>query len=818
MHTLKLSSMFELLPIGAYRSSPSGHMLRANAALVRLNCYDSEKELLNDFNDIGNQWYVDPKRREDFKALMARDGKVIDFVSEIIRHKVNDRIWIQEHAHVVLDDDGQIAFYEGTVLDISAQRQSRIALQTNEALLRDVTSRLPGMVYRILFKDYGVAKYTFVSDGVRELFQVSPSEVIADSGVLRRMRHPDDADWVASEIQRHMLDGSALDLEYRMIVPDGNMKWVQMSSSMVESSPEGPVRVGVLLDITRRKIAEAELKQSEDRWKLAMESTGDGVWDWHLQTGKEYFSPSFRKMYGLGEGYDFSSAEEIDALTHPDDREKMKADREAHFNGLSPFYRNEHRVRSLDGTWKWVLSRGMVISRDASGRPQRMIGTHTDITERKNAENLIWQQAHFDPLTHLPNRRMMRMQLEQAMAATASNGETLALLFLDLDHFKEVNDTLGHDHGDLLLLQAAQRIQACIGPGDAVARMGGDEFTVVMRDVHPTLLPLHLQTMLDKMAAAFQLDDEQVFVSASIGVALYPQDARVTEDLLKHADQALYVAKGEGRNRYSFFKPELQEEAQSRARLATDLRRGLALNQFEVVYQPIVDMRSGRVHKAEALMRWHHPRRGLVSPEHFIGIAESSGLIIAIGEWVFRQAAQQAKRWCATYGADFQISVNKSPAQFHAEASGHSAWLDYLAKLDLPGSNIAIEITEGLLLETSAGVTSNLRALREAGIAISLDDFGTGYSSLTYLQKFAIDYIKIDQSFVRNLNSATRDLALCRAIVTMAHDLGMKVVAEGVETEDQRQLLLDTGCDFGQGYLYSRPMSVQAFEAFMASR
>ncbi|MFM1908212.1 MAG: hypothetical protein RLZZ591_1889 [Pseudomonadota bacterium] len=695
-------------------------------------------------------------------------------------------------------------------------RPADAALEGNEALLRQITSRVPGMVYRITFGPDGIGNYTFVSDGVMDLFHVSPQEVLADASILRKLRHPEDREWIMREVVQSIQSGTPLSIEYRVLLGDGTLKWIFMSSSQATTSDEGYTRVGVMLDITTRKLAEAELKTQEERWKLALESTGDGLWDWHVETGLEYFSERFRQMYGLGDEATVNHADILDELTHPDDRERMHADRAAHFQGQTQSYRNEHRVRMANGDWKWVLSRGMVISRDAAGKPLRMIGTHTDITERKHAEDLIWQQAHFDPLTNLPNRRMMRQRLEESLQQAKATGQVTALLFIDLDHFKEINDTLGHDHGDLLLLQVAQRIQACLGPSDTVARMGGDEFTVVMNDVRPSMLPHQLQVLLDTLSQVFSLGGEQVFISASIGAALYPQDARVAEDLLKHADQALYVAKGGGRNRYSFFKPQLQQEAQNRARLAADLRRGLAQNQFEVVYQPIVNMATGQIHKAEALLRWHHPQRGTVSPAQFIGIAETTGMIIDIGDWVFRQAALQVARWRQAYHPDFQVSVNKSPAQFHAENRNHTLWTDFLAEQGLPGECMAIEITEGLLLETSQGVTDHLLSLRNAGVAVSLDDFGTGYSSLTYLQKFAIDLIKIDQSFVRNLTAGSRDLALCRAIITMAHELGMKVVAEGVETSEQRELLLDYGCDYGQGYLFSRPLSVAAFEDFMA--
>jgi EAL domain-containing protein (putative c-di-GMP-specific phosphodiesterase class I) len=309
-----------------------------------------------------------------------------------------------------------------------------------------------------------------------------------------------------------------------------------------------------------------------------------------------------------------------------------------------------------------------------------------------------------------------------------------------------------------------------------------------------------------------------VFVSASVGITMYPADATEIESLFKNADQALYVAKGAGRNRFSFFTPALQEAAQTRVRLANDLRTALSDQQFRVVFQPIVELATGSIHKAEALIRWQHPTRGLVSPAAFIPIAEASGLIVDIGEWVFQQAANQVLVWRAAMHPDFQISVNKSPVQFHHDGAGKEPWAQQLGSRGLPGSSIVVEITEGLLLDANSVVGDHLLELGDAGIQVSLDDFGTGYSSLSYLQKFDIDFIKIDQSFVRHLIPESTDLALCKAIIAMAHALGMRVIAEGVETAQQCELLREAGCDYGQGYLFAKPMPAAAFEAYMAGR
>jgi len=654
------------------------------------------------------------------------------------------------------------------------------------------------------------------TDGVYRIFETTPQAFTPSPATIRPLFTDESLAVEEASYQPSGEPTSTHEYEIEMLTLKGRRIWLYSRGTTTWEQDRPVKRTTIVQDITRRKQTEMALRDSEARWKLALESVGDGVWDLQVQSGEQYLSPNLMRMYGYADGELKATVAEIDALVHPDDLGRLQYDRQAHLDGDTPTYSNEHRVLCKDGSWKWVHSRGTVISRDAQGQALRMLGTHTDITERKTADEVVWQHAHFDALTGLPNRRLMRERLIQEMKKCRRNHQKLGLLFIDLDHFKEVNDTLGHDRGDELLVEAARRIQHCLREVDTVARMGGDEFTVIVTALtDESNLQSILSKLLNALSEPFQLGLDQVFVSASMGITVYPNDTLEVEDLLKNADQALYVAKAAGRNRFSFFTASLQEAAMQRAQLTHDLRAALQAKQFFIVYQPIVNLANGRIQKAEALIRWQHPTRGLISPADFIPIAESSGLIVEMGEWVFDQAASQVKLWRTHLHPQFQISVNKSPLQFEKPNPSHVPWIEQLRALGLPGESIVVEITEGLLLSSSIGVVEQLLNLRDEGINVSLDDFGTGYSSLSYLQKFDIDFIKIDQSFVRHLKEGTTDLVLCQAIIAMAHALGMKVIAEGVETAEQRDLLKAAGCDYAQGYLYSRPLSPADFETMM---
>jgi diguanylate cyclase (GGDEF)-like protein/hemerythrin-like metal-binding protein/PAS domain S-box-containing protein len=683
------------------------------------------------------------------------------------------------------------------------------------------------------------------------------------------------------------------------------------------------------LDLMREKAlrikAEKDLHISEERWKFILDSGTENIWDWDIQSDTLISSEKDINIIDIMNNELKEDKKEFSI--HPADIEQVKVDFQEHLDGITEFYSNKHRILKKDGSWIWILSRGKVVSRGKDGEPLRIIGTHTDITERelasliyknssqsmfvsdsnnniisvnpafttvtgytknevigknpkilasgkqtenfyrdmwdmiksngywdgellnkrkngeiysqelkvnsvadtngvidhyvalfsdisekKKSEEIIIKQANFDSLTQLQNRRMFKLRLEQEIERSSRSNTSFAVFFIDLDHFKDVNDSLGHDIGDNLLIEASLRIKKSLRESDIIARFGGDEFTIILPEVKQTLGVDNIaEKIITLLSKPFILGEDTIYLSASIGITLYPNDAKSGSELLTNADQAMYEAKKMGRSRFHYFTPSMQEMAQKRKILLADLHGALELRQFEMYYQPIVDLKTGDIFKAEALIRWNHHNDGQVSPVNFIPLAEQSGLIVNIGDWVYKESAKQVEKWIKKYETDFKVSINMSPTQFKNMLSLDD-WIEYLKLSGLTGSNIVIEITESLLMEDKQLITDKLLRFQDEGIEISLDDFGTGYSSLSYLKKMNIDYLKIDKSFIDNLTLNSSEMALCEAMVVMAHKLDIKVVAEGIETQDQKDLLFKMDCDYGQGYYFSKPISSEEFE------
>jgi diguanylate cyclase (GGDEF)-like protein len=435
-----------------------------------------------------------------------------------------------------------------------------------------------------------------------------------------------------------------------------------------------------------------------------------------------------------------------------------------------------------------------------------------DVTERKQAEDRIAHMARFDELTGLPNRNLFRERIAGALDRIRRRDGVMAMHLIDLDHFKSVNDTLGHPVGDLLLKAIGQRLEAVVRRGDTVARLGGDEFVVLQsRLTRAEETGRTAERLLQALSAPLNIEGHRVHITASIGVALAPHDGLDPDELLKKSDMALYAAKADGRGVFRFFEPAMDAAAQARRTLEMDLRNALGRGEMEVYFQPLVDLGTERICACEALLRWHHPERGLISPAEFIPIAEETSLIIQLGEWVLNQACAEAKKW----PADVRVAVNLSPTQFK-DGNLPTAVVTALARSRLAPGRLELEITETVLLQDSHATMRAMRQLQTLGVRMSLDDFGTGYSSLSYLRKFPFQKIKIDGSFVRDLGADDGSIAIIRAVAGMGADLGMDITVEGIETEEQLRLVKAEGCTEAQGYFLGRPMPAEAIRTRMA--
>ncbi|MBF0251746.1 MAG: EAL domain-containing protein [Alphaproteobacteria bacterium] len=452
---------------------------------------------------------------------------------------------------------------------------------------------------------------------------------------------------------------------------------------------------------------------------------------------------------------------------------------------------------------------------NSEGDVQQFAAIISDITKRKQDEERILYQANYDSLTGLPNRSLFLDRLSQAIAGMERSPKKLGLLFIDLDGFKLVNDTLGHDTGDLLLQEAALRLGTCVRHGDTVARLGGDEFTIIMPNMDtPQNAPTVAQRVLDSLSKPFTLKGHEAFVSGSIGITIFPDDATNAQDLLRNADASMYRAKEKGKSNYQFYTSDMNDEVQKRLKIKNGLSRALEGQQFQLLYQPKLDLKTNRVTGAEALMRWHSPDMGLVRPDHFIPILEETGMVVEVGEWAIRTACQQHVKWLEQGLPPICIAVNLSARQLR-EPSFASIVKRILKRMNLDPSALEIEITESMLMSDASNVVAILEDLHDYGIHISMDDFGTGYSSLSYLKRFPIDTIKIDRSFVSDIHTDADDAEIIRTIITMGHTLNRKIIAEGVETREQLRILKSYRCNQIQGYLFSRPLDSEQFVEFV---
>ncbi len=644
-------------------------------------------------------------------------------------------------------------------------------------------------------KTYRYTREEFLRMTVRDLWAFGDAAASVPEGVGRTQRN----------------------LQWKHRTKDGTVIEVEVSSQAI---PFGGRRARVVLaqDVSGRKRAERALRESERRYARAVAGANDGLWDWDLVTGEVYYSPRWKSLLGYKDAEIGTSIEEWLGRVHPEDVERLRGKIAAHLREAHGHLEDEHRVRQGNGSYLWMLGRGRAVWA-ADGRPSRMAGSLSDISDRKRATDQLLYDAYHDALTGLPNRSLFLDRLEHAANRSRRHGATFGVLFLDLDRFKVVNDSLGHGIGDQLLVAVAAKLQACLRAGDTVARLGGDEFTMLLEDVPDAALAMRTaERILRDLARPMDLSGHQVAVTASIGITLGRGGTEHSSDLLRDADIAMYRAKALGKGRYEMFDPTMHERMIALLRLEEDLRAAVERSELRLHYQPIVSIATGRIQGFEALLRWEHPRRGNVLPDEFVPVAEETGLIVPLGAWALREACLQVRAWQDRFVQDppLSMSVNISARQMMqgdlaSEVSG------VLHDVGLGPSSLKLEITE-TRLEIGEAAAVALQRLKDLGVQLVVDDFGTGYSALSRLTLLPIDALKIDRSFVSAMMTDAHSQEIVRMIVGLAHVLGITAVAEGVETVEQLDVLRKLGCEYGQGYLFCRPVPAEAAESYLAER
>ena len=689
------------------------------------------------------------------------------------------------------------------VHDISIRRQAELSVKL---LMEEQRAILNSDIVGI--SKVRDRRMLWVNDAYAKMFGYSREEL---TGQTTDMLYPDaDAkDSFAAAAYPVVNAGEVFKTQVQYKRKDGSLGWCNMTGALV--SPVSMVSVWAFTDVTEIIAADSSRRLAAS----VFSNSYDGIVITDVQNHIVDVNPAFSRITGFSR--DEVLGKNPKQITSGRQDEGFYQAMWSNLQQSGSWHGEIWNRRKTGEIYAEMLSISAV--RDQRGEVQNYIGVFSDISSLKLHEQELDKIAHFDALTGLPNRRLFQNQLQRAIQLAHRTECDVALLVIDLDRFKEVNDTLGHDAGDQLLQDAAKRLQLCVRESDSIARLGGDEFVVVMPGVKGQAAVTRVaQSIVDAMQTTFWLQGQEACISASVGVAIFPDDAKDAISLFKHADQAMYEAKELGRNRFEFFKKSMQTIALNRVAIGLALRHAFDAEQFELLYQPILELDGGRIVKCEALIRWQHPERGLIGPTEFISIAEDIGLIGQIGEWVFRQATSDIARINAAKGSHDQapicVGVNVSPKQFHYGLELQH-WLAHLEKIGLPPELLVVEVTEGLLLESRPEVAAQLLTLRDAGIQVAIDDFGTGYSALSYLTKFHIDFLKIDQSFISRIESSMEDLAIVEAIVSMAHKLGIKVIAEGIETPAQRALLMSAECDLGQGFHFAKPMCFEDFRTLV---
>jgi len=679
-------------------------------------------------------------------------------------------------------------------------------------MLAVLLDNLEGMIYRC--RDDHNWTMEFVSEGCYRLTGYQQYELLLNSRIsYESITHPDDRASVRESIHDAIAHGARFDIEYRIVHADGAIRWVREQGLGVFSAANKLEAIeGFITNITARRKTQDAQYEAERRYRDIFEHATEGMFQTTITGNYLKVNPALARIYG------YDSPEQLitsmcdiahKLYVHPERRDEFIA----HMRRDGKVRNFEAEIRRKDGETIWISENARAVY-SAAGELLFFEGTVIDISERKRYEEKLQFHATHDILTGLPNRALFTDRMEQALRCAERDERGVAVAFVDLDQFKLINDTLGHETGDRLLVEIAARLVECVRGADTVARLGGDEFVLICTHRHTEQeMSQVMQRVLACISRPWVTPQGEFSIGCSIGISLYPRDGRTVETLLKHADSAMYKAKEAGRNNFQFYTPELNQRVAERFELQNNLRHALEREEFTLHYQPRIDLASGKTVGLEALIRWCPPGEDMVSPGRFIPVAEESGLILTIGEWVLRSACTQAISWQRRGFNPVVVSVNISPRQFWQEhLVGTIA--NVLQETGLDPRWLELEITESLAMHDIERFASMLHALKNLGVRIAIDDFGTGYSSLNHLKRFPVDQLKIDQSFVRDLATDPDDAGIVQAVISLGHVLGLRVVAEGVETQEQLDFLRANGCDEVQGYYLGRPAPAEHYQKF----
>jgi diguanylate cyclase (GGDEF)-like protein/PAS domain S-box-containing protein len=799
--------IFETLPCPIVALDLEGRVTLWNKATEIATGWRAGEVLDTDFPAIS------PRYQENFRRAIANVAAGNSLFQEELRgiHKNGSLIKIQFSSSPIRNAENEVTGILVTFVNQS-QREKNIEneLSKGNIFIERVLDNLPvGLAVNTIDKgNIGYANRKFL-----EIYGGWSDANFTDleSFFAHVYPNPDERETVRQMILSDIATGDPEKMRWddmRITMRDGSDKIIAVRNIPVQ---EMNLMISTVQDVTEQKFTEQALRESERRYQVMAEASPVGIFRLDEDGRCCHVNKRWREIAGLTQSQVLGKS--WDVAVHPDDK-SMVSDtwKIAVMEGRA--FKAECRFKRPGGRTSWVFTQAEPIF-DAQGLLEGFIGSVTDISRRKRTEEEIRQLAYYDPLTRLPNRSFFMEQLERALASAQRTGRQVALLFCDLDNFKDVNDSLGHDKGDILLQIIAGRLSSCTRRGDTLSRFGGDEFVLLLPSVTASSQIVAVARKIQRaMSKPFDLDGHEVYTTTSIGIAVHPSDGGDVQALLKHADMAMYVAKGRGRNRYQFFSEEMNNRAQERLSMEAGLRQAIARDELNLVWQPQYCLETDTLLGAEALLRWNHPELGQIRPDQFIPLAEETGLIHSIGAWVLRQACRQARLWKDTGAEGLRFAVNLSASQF-MEPSLVSMVKDILSEEDLDASWLELEITESILMRDAEIAMKTLGLLQQFGINLAIDDFGTGYSSLLYLKKYPISRIKIAKEFVTDITRDKTDAAIAGTVITMAKNLEMRVIAEGVETEGQAEILRQLGCHEVQGYLYSRPISASEFGALL---